>query len=75
VDLSAVMSRCGRAAFLITHDTLVPARNPISPTVRDNRPFRAPKGVAQALALVLADGHGSSGGGGIGALLLILLIV
>jgi hypothetical protein len=49
----------------------------ISPTVRDDRAFRAPKGVTQALALVLADGHGhgSSGGGGIGVLLLILLIV
>jgi len=52
-------------------------RKPISPTARDNPPFRAPKGVTQALALVLADGghHGSSGGGGIGVLLLILLIV
>jgi hypothetical protein len=43
--------------------------------VRDDRAFRALKGVTQAFALVLAGGHGSSGGGGIGALLLILLIV
>ena len=45
--------------------------------MRDKRLFRAPEGVTQALALVLADGgnHGSSGGGGIGALLLLLLIV
>ena len=42
--------------------------------MRDERPFRAPNGVTQAFALVLAGGHGSAGGGGVGALLLILLI-